>query len=176
MVGDDCGARNFPLVMFMFAKIAERATGPIRHHNIEPEYVAGDCGSTGQTWYLGFRSVIEVVFALGADPEQLIVLEREGDRVVFADRVPDYRGFSAEDMLADDRLFATTVWNPDTERIQRRYEELVAIDPDDRSEADTDELRSLARSMRDLPLPQALDEEVRESAAEIQAIIQQSKS
>lgn len=115
------------------------------------------------------------LIALGADPARLVVLERHGDRVIFADRVPDYRGFSAEDMLTDDRLFATTVWNPDTERMQGRYEQLVAIDPEARSEADTDELRSLARSMRDLPLPQALDEEVRASAAEIQAVIQQSK-
>jgi hypothetical protein len=103
------------------------------------------------------------------------VLERHGDRVIFADRVPDYRGFSAEDMLTDDRLFATTVWNPETERMQRRYQELVAIDPETRSETATDELRSLAQSMRDLPLPQTLQSEVRASAAEIQAIIQQSK-
>jgi hypothetical protein len=73
------------------------------------------------------------LIALGADPSQLVVLDREGDRVVFADRVPDYRGFSADDMLADDRLFGTTVWNPDTARMLRRYEELVDIDPSERS-------------------------------------------
>jgi predicted ATP-binding protein involved in virulence len=116
------------------------------------------------------------LIALGADPQQLIVLERHEDRVVSMDRVPDYRGYSAEDMLADDRLFATGVWSPDTEAKLTRYEELVATGPDARTEEHTSELRKLAESLRELPLPQVLDEEVRESAAQIQEVIKKQSS
>ncbi|MGD9752052.1 MAG: AAA family ATPase [Acidimicrobiia bacterium] len=109
--------------------------------------------------------------ALGADPEQLVVLERHGSDVVFVDRVPDYRGFSAEDMLADDRLFATAVWSPETEQRMERYEELVAIDPAARTVEQTEELRRLASMLRDLPLPQIVDREVRESAEQIRSVL-----
>src|SRR5262249_1988023 len=53
--------------------------------------------------------------ALGAEPSQLVVLRRVNGEVAVEHRVPDYRGYSAEDMLADDRLFDSAVYAPDTQ-------------------------------------------------------------
>jgi len=105
--------------------------------------------------------------ALGADPSELIVLQRGDDEVVVELDVPDYRGYSAEDMLADDRLFDTSVYAPDTEQELTRYEELVGKGPSRRTRQEERELASLARRMRAQPLPPTVNEKVVAAMAEI---------
>lgn len=94
--------------------------------------------------------------ALGAQPDDLVPLRRVGERVVAETDVPDYRGFSAEDMLADDRLFDSSVYAPEAQKQLDRFEELVQLDPDTRSREATAELRQLARDMLAEPLPSHL--------------------
>jgi len=105
--------------------------------------------------------------ALGAEPSQLVVLRRVNGEIAVEHHVPDYRGYSAEDMLADDRLFDSAVYGPDTEQQLARYEQLVAKGPSRRTRAEERELASLARSMRAQPLPPGVDDRVAAALAVI---------
>jgi len=105
--------------------------------------------------------------ALGAQPDELIPLRREGDRVVAETAVPDYRGFSADDMLADDRLFGASVYAPEAQRQLDRFAELVERDPQSRGQEVTDELRSLAREMLAEPLPSNLAQAFEDTLAKV---------
>jgi len=105
--------------------------------------------------------------ALGADPSELVVLQRGDDEVVVETDVPDYRGYSAEDMLADDRLFDAAVYAPETEHELTRYEELTSKSPARRSRQEERELDALTRRMRAQPLPPTVDEKVVAAMAEI---------
>ena len=104
---------------------------------------------------------------LGTDPSQLLVLRRSDGEVMVEPRVPDYRGYSAEDVLSDDHLFDSSVYAPDTEQQLARYDELVARGPAGRTPAEEQELADLARRMRAQPLPPGLDERVASAMAEI---------
>jgi predicted ATP-binding protein involved in virulence len=105
--------------------------------------------------------------ALGADPTELVVLQRGDDEVVVEADVPDYRGYSAEDMLADDRLFDAAVYAPETEHELTRYEELAGKDPSRRTRQEERELATLVRRMRTQPLPPSVNEKVVAAMAEI---------
>ena len=105
--------------------------------------------------------------ALGADPSELLVLQRGDDEVVVETDVPDYRGYSAEDMLADDRLFDAAVYAPETEQELTRFEELVGKGPARRSRQEERELVALGRRMRAQPLPPVVNEKVVAAMAEI---------
>jgi hypothetical protein len=105
--------------------------------------------------------------ALGAEPSQLVVLRRVNGDVEIEGRVPDYRGYSAEDMLADDRLFDSSVYAPDTQQQLVRYEQLVAKGPSRRTAVEERELAALTRSMRAQPLPPGVDDRVAAALAAI---------
>jgi len=96
--------------------------------------------------------------ALGAFPEELVVLRRKIKQVYAEDSVPDFRGYSAEDMLVDERLFDTGVYSPDTNKKLSRYRKLAGVPKNKRTRAQIQELRLLARELRSQQLP-----EVRES-------------
>jgi AAA domain, putative AbiEii toxin, Type IV TA system/AAA domain len=69
------------------------------------------------------------LIALDARPDELVVLRREGSEVVRQEAVPDFTGYSAEDMLADERLFDTEIYSPEMREKVGRYRELAAIRP-----------------------------------------------
>jgi energy-coupling factor transporter ATP-binding protein EcfA2 len=96
--------------------------------------------------------------ALGAFPEELVVLRRKRKYVYSEDFIPDFRGYSAEDMLVDERLFDTGVYSPDTNKKLTRYRKLAGVPKNKRTRAQIEELRLLARELRSQQLP-----EVRES-------------
>jgi AAA domain, putative AbiEii toxin, Type IV TA system/AAA domain len=104
--------------------------------------------------------------ALGADPSELIVLQRGEGEVVMETDVPDFRGYSAEDMLADDRLFDAAVYAPETEQELTRYEELAVKAR--RTRQEERELTTLARRMLAQPLPPRVNEKVVAAMAELE--------
>lgn len=108
------------------------------------------------------------LLALGAQPAELIVLRRDGSDVVVESDVPDYRGFSAEDMLADDRLFGAPVYAPQTEARLTRYDELLTKGTDGRTKKEEKELFELAQSMRAEALPPVVDDKLAEAVAELE--------
>jgi hypothetical protein len=105
--------------------------------------------------------------ALGADPSELVVLRRGNGEVIVEPDVPDYRGYSAEDMLADDRLFDSSVYAPETEQELARHDELVSKGPRMRTRREERELTELLRRMRAQPLPPGVDHRVADAIDEI---------
>lgn len=97
--------------------------------------------------------------ALGVSPEELVVLRREGKYIKSEEFVPDFTGYSAEDILVDTRLFNTDVYSPDINEKLSRYRELTGIPKTRRTGEQIEELRMLAKELRSQQLP-----EVRESA------------
>lgn len=61
-----------------------------------------------------FATTHSPLVALDAVPDELVVLRRghPRDSVVKEEAVPDFSGYSAEDMLADERLFDTEIYAP----------------------------------------------------------------
>jgi len=98
--------------------------------------------------------------ALDAKPEELVVLRRKGSEVFREEDVPDYTGYSAEDMLADERLFDTEIYSPEMREKVGRYHELAAIPKASRGMAETRELHDLALEIRERPVPESRESEM----------------
>jgi hypothetical protein len=105
-----------------------------------------------------FATTHSPLVALGAKHEELVVLKRKR-KYVYSDKyVPDFTGYSAEDMLVDERLFDTAVYSPETNKMLDRYHQLSAISRNKRTIEQTKELRLLAKELRSQNIP-----EIRES-------------
>lgn len=102
-----------------------------------------------------FATTHSPLVALDARPEELVVLRREGKQVVAEPSVPDFSGYSAEDMLADERLFDTDPYAPEMRETLSRYRSLAAIPKGERGPAQTRELRDLAFDIESRPLPES---------------------
>ncbi len=87
---------------------------------------------------------------LDASPDELVVLRREGDQIVAEEDVPNFLGYSVEDMLADPRLFDTEVEGQEKRKLLTEYRELVAIPKDQRDAEQRQRLRNLATEVRSL--------------------------
>ncbi len=92
--------------------------------------------------------------ALGAQPEELIALHRMPTGEVQIVSAPDFRLYSAEDMLTDDRLFATPPYSPEVNRKTERYHDLVELPAEARGPRETAELSYLARDLTRPNLPE----------------------
>jgi predicted ATPase len=117
-----------------------------------------------------FATTHSPLVALGASPEDVIALHREDHEVVKEEMVPDFTGYSAEDMLVDERLFNTpNVYSPETNRKLAEYNKLAAIPKNQRNLKQTNRLRTLAQELRSQQVP-----EVRQSEMDpaLQALMQ----
>ncbi len=97
-----------------------------------------------------FATTHSPLVALDAKPEELVVLKREGDEVVAVEDVPDFAGYSVEDMLADPRIFDSEVYGSEMRDKLGRYRELAAVPKAERSPVLRGELHSLATELRSL--------------------------
>jgi putative AbiEii toxin of type IV toxin-antitoxin system len=97
-----------------------------------------------------FATTHSPLVALDARPEELVVLRREGDKVVAVDDVPDFRGYTVEDMLADPRLFDSEIYGDEAKQKLTEYRELAAIPKEQRDKAQRNRLRNLATEIRSL--------------------------
>jgi len=107
-----------------------------------------------------FATTHSPLVALDARPDELVVLRREGDQVVAESSVPDFTGYSAEDMLADERLFDTEVYGPEMREKVARYRSLAAVPRAERSAAETREIRDLAFSIDSQNLPESRESDM----------------
>ncbi len=107
-----------------------------------------------------FATTHSPLVALDASPDELVVLQREGDEVVREENVPDFSGYSAEDMLQDERLFDTEVYAPEMREKLSRYHDLAAIPARTRGAGETRELRSLAFEIHEKPVPETRQDEM----------------
>lgn len=85
--------------------------------------------------------------ALGCAPEELVALHRMPDGQVVVAPTPDFRLYSAEDMLTDDRLFDTSPYSEEVTAKVGQYEELAAKPAAERSAGEASQLRDLAREL-----------------------------
>jgi len=106
-----------------------------------------------------FATTHSPLVALDAKPEELVVLRREGDHVVAERRVPDFSGYSAEDMLSDPRLFDTEVYGSETREKLSEYRKLASIPQEERSPEERLKLRSLATEINSFETPQERESE-----------------
>lgn len=97
-----------------------------------------------------FATTHSPLVALDARPEELVVLRREGDQVVAVQEVPDFAGYSVEDMLADPRIFDSEVYGSEMRDRLGRYRELAAVPRAERGPVMRGELHSLATELRSL--------------------------
>lgn len=106
--------------------------------------------------------------ALGAAPEELVVLKREGGRVVAHQGIRDFSGYSVEDMLADPKLFDSDTYSPEVTRKLERWRELASKSKAKRSAKEGRDMKKLASELAAQQIP-----EVRENPAfeELQMIL-----
>lgn len=105
-----------------------------------------------------FATTHSPLVALGAKQEELVVLKRKIKYVDSEKYVPHFTGYSAEDMLVDEKIFATRVYSPEINKKLARYHQLSAVSREKRTFKQTKELRSLAKDLRVQNIP-----EIRES-------------
>ena len=102
-----------------------------------------------------FATTHSPLLALGMEPEELVVLKRRENRVRAESELPDFSGYSAEDMLIDDKLFETRAHKPEQIAQMESYRALLQIPKSQRSSTDKKKLISLARKLRTQPRPPA---------------------
>ena len=100
-----------------------------------------------------FATTHSPLVALDASPEELVVLRREGDEIVAEQNVPNFLGYSVEDMLADPRLFDTEIYGHDTREKLTEYRELAAVPQEERSPDQRSRLYNLATEIRSFEGP-----------------------
>jgi predicted ATP-binding protein involved in virulence len=87
--------------------------------------------------------------ALGIDSESLVVLKRSRGYVHAERHVPDFSGYSAEDMLTDPEIFDTQAYSPETNRKLKRYHALIGIPKSRRTVKQRRELRALISDLQE---------------------------
>ena len=85
---------------------------------------------------------------LGAEASEVTVLKRQDERIVTAPVASSFVGYSAEDVLGDERLFDTPTEDPRTSEARSSYEQLAAIQPSQRTDDERRRLREAARAIR----------------------------
>ena len=85
--------------------------------------------------------------ALGTLPSELVVLKRMGKKVLASTDVRDFTGYSAEDMLVDEKLFDSDIYSPETNKKLDDYRKLISIPARKRTEAQKNKLKYLAEEL-----------------------------
>lgn len=92
--------------------------------------------------------------ALGAVPSEVVVLKRKRKKVHVDSEVPDFSGYSAEDMLADSKLFDADVYSPETNQKLGDYRRLISIPKKRRTEKQKKELKLLSSYLISQQIPE----------------------
>lgn len=106
--------------------------------------------------------------AMGVEPEELVVLKREGDNVQAHEQVRDFRGYSVEDMVADPKLFGSPIYSPEMTKRLHRYRELAGKPAAERSAEEKRDLQKLGSELAADQIPEVRDNPV---LTELQAIL-----
>lgn len=111
--------------------------------------------------------------ALGAHPSQLVALHRNAAGIVTAANwIPDFRSYSAEDVLEDDRLFNVEARNPEFAGLLEIYHQMASVPAEDRTDDETEELRRVAKAIRTAPTPGYTESELRSARQEIRSLLE----
>ncbi len=85
--------------------------------------------------------------ALGAAPDELVVLKRQGRHVIANESVTDFHGYSVEDVLSDPKLFNSDTYEPEVTEKLERYRTLASKPPIRRLPKEKKELRKLGSEL-----------------------------
>ena len=94
---------------------------------------------------------------LGARPEDVVVLRRQKREVFVDDRVPNFAGYSAEDVLKDEDLFATEVYSSKLITKLDEYRKLAKLSKAKISSTKKKRLKQLAKELEAQQLIQVED-------------------
>ena len=90
--------------------------------------------------------------ALGAAPDELLVLKRQGQNVIAQTSPRNFDGYSVEDMLSDPELFDSDVYSPEVADKLRRYREIARNPASNRSSAERKEFLRLRSELTALQI------------------------
>ena len=95
------------------------------------------------------------LIALGVLPSELVVMKRRGKKVLAATDARDFTGYSAEDMLVDEKLFdsSKSIYSPETNKKLLAYRKLIGIPAKKRTKKQTVRLRTLAGELAAQEIP-----------------------
>ena len=98
-----------------------------------------------------FATTHSPLVTLGSEPKELVVLRRQENEIILESDIPDYRGFSVEDLLSDEDIFNTQIYSPTINKILKDYHKLLR--KEDKTETEKLKLKELANSLRNLQIP-----------------------
>ncbi|MBI4683125.1 MAG: AAA family ATPase [Nitrospirae bacterium] len=108
--------------------------------------------------------------ALCSSQRDLIVLHKKGKYVEAEENIPDFTGYSAEDMLVDDRLFDTSAYSPKISKKLQVYQKLVKIPQNQRSDTQKKMLKAIAQELISQQLPEVRESSISKSLRELEKI------
>lgn len=86
--------------------------------------------------------------ALGCLPGELVLLRQKGQTVEAVTDLPDFHGFSVEDLLTHHDFFDTEPYHPEIMRKLERYRKLTSVERNQRTPDQVEELSNLAADLR----------------------------
>ena len=107
-----------------------------------------------------FTSTHSPLVALGAAPDELVVLKRRGRNVVAHECVRDFHGYSVEDMLSDPKLFDSDTYKPEVTKKLERYRKLASKSQSNRSTKEQRDLKMLASELAAQQIPEVRENPV----------------
>lgn len=91
--------------------------------------------------------------ALGVEPEELIALKRKGKHIKDIGNLPNFTGYSADDILLEEKLFETEVYRPEIQKKIWDYEKLAQISKKKRTTRQKNKLKDLAKDLGNQEIP-----------------------
>lgn len=95
-----------------------------------------------------FGTTHSPLVTLGASPDDIVVLQREGKYVNNSEPVPNFSGFSVEDVLSNEDLFNTEVYEPETNKKLAEYKKLAKKPRGKLTSGEKGRLKVLANELR----------------------------
>ncbi len=93
--------------------------------------------------------------ALGAAPDELVVLKRRGRNVVAYESVRDFHRYSVEDLLSDPKLFDSDTYKPEVTKKLASYRKLASKPRSSRSAKEQSDLKKLGSELAAQQMPEA---------------------
>lgn len=120
-----------------------------------------------------FATTHSPLVTLGSDPEELVVMRRNDNEIILERNIPDYRGFSVEDLLSDEDIFNTQIYSPKTTNLLKNYHDLLK--KVNKSDSELHHLTELANSLRELQIPVLEKDPLYDKLAELRRSIEKIK-
>jgi len=104
-------------------------------------------------WFPELQIIItshSALVTLNTDPSELVVLRRKTDEIIVSDKVPDYRGFSVEDLLADEDIYDAPIYSNIVSNNINEYHRLIQKTVKNKEEIE--KLSELVKKLKNIQL------------------------